>query len=86
MKKLKIIVLLLPFLVLLACKEDEFEPEAVEVVSCNTFRFNNELFELPQGECSEGLTVDYTVTEDGETYKFEIVCDGACIESGKTRK
>lgn len=84
MKKqlLKLLLLLALSVSFIACEEDENMPTIeAEVTGCNTFRFEGENFNIPSGFCSSSATVEFEELRNGETFRFDITCEGGCIGS-----
>lgn len=70
----------------LSCGEDDGEEPLMGIVTgCNTFTFQGNSFELPSGNCSSGNIIDFDITENGETFKFKITCNGTCISEVEAR-
>jgi len=70
---------------LMRCSVVEDDPKPGLVISCHYFSFEGKIFSLPSGTCSGVSSVEYDVRENGENFKFKIICTYGCIESVETR-
>jgi hypothetical protein len=81
---LAVIVIAAGLIVLWACGGDDKQDNTPQIVGCNQVRYQGYTFNLGAGGggCQPGIaSFDVTITQNGHTASFHIVCSGGCISS-----